>query len=183
MKQKDSDFFGRLKMRGKKIFISLFMIIFLGLIICLFIVGSRPEVLPLGSMMPQMMYRDSISTRSVTSDRIHPTIIVLFHLKCEHCIYQLKSLENRISDFSETRIYLFTVDHHFFTIKGDDRFPFLKSSSNVIWGVVDADIFRRFYGGLAMPSMYFFNKSGALTNKIRGEVRVERIMEFLALNN
>jgi peroxiredoxin len=107
------------------------------------------------------------------------TIIVLFERKCEHCQYQLKQFNAHLNEFDDTKIFLLTTEQDFFNKNYLDQFDILAQAENVNWGIIDKKQFKGIFGSMVLPSIFLFNKPGKLINKIRGEVRIEKIVTTL----
>ena len=101
----------------KRIFSIIFMLIFGYLIGWLFMQAMKPEVLPVGSSLPELEYHDSRGTKTLKHFRDLNTIIVLFNSKCEHCRYQLKQFNENIARFVDAKLFFLTKEQHFFTKK------------------------------------------------------------------
>lgn len=163
----------------KKVVVVIFMITFLGLIGWLIWQGSKPEVFPVGSMMPELGYRNPEGNYVLNADTTKITMIVLFHRKCEHCLYQLEQFNDHFDELVGTNIFIFTAEQQLFENSDLDQWPRLSDSQNVHWGIVDRKEFKNNFGGTATPYILFFDESGKLYYKIRGEVKMERILESL----
>ena len=163
----------------KKIFLFLFMIIFLGLIGWLFYQASKPDVLPVGSFIPELEYSDTTGTHVLKPDSSQFTMIVLFNPNCEHCQYQLNQFNIHLNRFANTQLFLLTTEQNIFNKNYLEQFETLAQAENVHWGIVDKKQFKGKFGNIVLPSIFLFNKTGKLINKIRGEVRIEKIIKKL----
>lgn len=163
----------------QKVFIVFFMMVFLGLIGWLFLQALRPEIFPVGSMMPELKYQNPEGTHILKRDTRQNTMIVLFHQQCDHCRYQLEQFNDHFNDFIGAKIFIFTTEQQFFKDSNLNQWPRLSNSGNVFWGIVDRTEFKNKFGSTATPSIFFFNESGTLYHKIQGERRIEKILEIL----
>ena len=165
-------------MHFKRIFGVIFITIFLGLMGWLFFEASQPEVLPAGSMMPKLEYKDIYGTHILQPDSSRSTMIVLFHRNCEYCVYQLQKLNDHLHEFNDTKLVFLTIERKFFENASIEEWNVLAQARNVQWGIVDKDEFKNDFGSMVTPYIFFFNKSGKLSNKIRGEVRLAKILSL-----
>ena len=166
-------------MRLKKIFSTIFMLIFVFLIGWLFMQALKPEVLPVGSFMPEIKYFDATGTHILKADSIQNILVVLFSRNCEHCQYQLKQINTNLNKLANTQLFLLTTEQDFFKTDYLEQFKILTRAENVHWGIVNKKQFKENFGSMVLPSIFLFDKPGKLINKIRGEVRIEKIITML----
>ena len=166
-------------MRLKRIFSIIFLLIFGYLIGWLFVQALQPEVLPVGSSLPKFEYSDSIRKKTLMHIKSQNIILVLFNRGCEHCQYQLKQFNKNMDKFVDTQLILFTTEQNFFTKGYIEQFDILAQAENVNWGIVNKKEFKSKFGSMVLPSIFLFDKSGKLINKIRGEVKIDKIIENL----
>jgi hypothetical protein len=162
-------------MRIRQFFSTFFMLIFVSLIVGLGIQLLKPDVLPLGSAMPEIEFYSCDSILRLKPDSTINTLVVYFHNKCKYCRYQLKLFNDHINDFKDLKLYLLTREKELFKNQEPKKWPALSGAKNVFWGIVDRNLFVSGFGSGLTPSLYFFDKDGMLYNKIRGEVRFEKI--------
>ncbi len=163
----------------KNLSITLFFALLIGVVIFILIQGAKPEVLPIGSKLPRLIFTTLNGNDTLKIDYQNKIFVLFFSEKCSHCKYELKLLNKNINKLSETIIYLFTVDRNYLNsteIKTNKNLFFNKK---VVYGIVEENEFREMFGEFITPSLYFFNKYGKLTAKINGETKIERIMEEL----
>ena len=163
----------------KRIFSTIFILIFVFLIGWLFMQSLKPEALPVGSLMPDLDYQDTTGTYILKNDSTQNTIIVLFERNCEHCQYQLNQFNEHLNKFVNTRLVLLTTEQDFFNENYLEQFEILTQAENVHWGIVNKKQFKKKFGSMVLPTIFLFNKPGKLINKIRGEVRIEKIVTTL----
>jgi thioredoxin-related protein len=166
-------------MHLKRIFSTIFILIFVFLIGWLFMRALKPDVLPIGSSLPELEYNDSTEIKILKHANNLYTIIVIFNRSCEHCQYQLKQFNKNMDKFVDTQLFLFTTEQSFFTKEYIEQFDILAQAENVNWGIVNKKQFKKKFGSMVLPTIFLFNKPGKLINKIRGEVRIEKILEKL----
>lgn len=163
----------------KNILIILFMLTFVFAISWLIVETAKPEVLPVGSLMPEMKYRDPAGHHCLESDTLRTTMVILFHRKCGHCIYQMSLLNDHVDKIKKVRIVLLTFDKNFFEKEKLQPWQRLYQAQNVQWGIVESRYFKQCYGMTSTPSFFIFNKKGELVQKIRGEVKFQIIIDAL----
>jgi len=163
----------------KRIFTAIFMVVFLALIGWLIFQATRPEILPLGSPMPELRYFEGTKFLLLKADSTHNTMVVLFHRECRHCQYQLKQFNNYLNDFGDTKIFLFTTEGNFFENNGPKQWNTLAHAKNVHWGIVNRNEFKKKFGSILFPYIFLFDKSGELCFKIKGEVKLQKILRNL----
>ena len=166
-------------MNSKRIISVVFLAIFFCLIIWLFYKAAQPEIFPIGCLIPKIKYMDANGVHVLKPDSAQNTMVVFFHRKCEHCQYQLKQFNDHFNEFVGVRIFLFTTEIKFLNEKGINNWPILAQSQNINWGIVNGKRFKEKFGSTSTPNLYFFDKTGILFNKIRGEVRLEKIFSIL----
>ena len=166
-------------MRLKQLLITTFVVIFMSSVIWLIVEAAKPEVLPVDSLIPEIEYTDLFGQHVLTRDYTLNTMVVLFHRKCDHCNYQLKLINDNIEEFINTQIFLLTTEKIFFKSEYIMQWNDLGNANNVHWGTVERDVLKKRFGSTVMPSIFFFDKGGALYNKIRGEVKLLKILSIL----
>jgi len=58
-----------------------------------------------------------------------------------------------------------------------DKYPALKKADSIKFGVVKKEDYKNNFGTMVTPALYFFNTKGMLTVKIKGEAKIERILQ------
>jgi peroxiredoxin len=139
----------------------------------------QPSVLPLGTVLPQMPYETSSGKDHLQMIDGKPTVVMLFSRQCPHCLYELNLFEKNIHELTGSRLYLITVEPDFKIGLDNLRWPSLSSSNEIIWGKTAEADFKHFFGTPISPSIYIFNRRGKLQQKIRGEVKFDKILENL----
>ena len=145
----------------------------------LIIVASGPEVLPLGSVLPEIDYLAKNGADMLKNDSTKETMVIFFNSECSHCKYELSELNNNIEKFENVRIYFFTIEKDFFQKPVVEEWKNLYTAPNVSFGIVNKSSYENKFGGIVTPSIFFFNTSNKLTKKIYGEMRIERLLEDL----
>lgn len=165
-------------MRKKIIAIS-FMVLFLFSIVWLIVIGTKPEVLPVGSQCPQITYKTINGYDTLKTINQSKMLIIYFSKDCPHCEYELSILNENLEKLEEVMVYLFTTNESYLNSEEIQANKNLLLSSKVIYGIVKEEDFKKLFGGLITPSLFFSNKEGILTAKIKGETKIERIIEEL----
>ncbi len=155
------------------------MLCFFCTLICLMHLITKPEVLPIGAHLPPLDSLTADGPKLIQPDSTKDTIIVLFHPRCKHCIYQLRAINDNIVKFLTKRIYLLTTDKSFFSSELLSLFPILTRSDNVSWGIIQGKQAKSSLGSTATPQIFIFDSSGCLVDKIRGESKLEYILKKL----
>ena len=168
---------------SKQVITVIFMVIFIGSIARLIVEATKPEILPLDSLLPPLEYIGKNGIQVLEPDTVNNTMIVLFHRKCEHCLYQLKQLNDHLTGFSDTNIFLLTTENKFFEHDNNKNWSSLTRANCVFWGIVKKNQVQEIFGIKVIPYIFIFNKSGRLFCKIKGKVRFNRILKILTVRN
>jgi len=161
----------------KKVFAITFIVLFVTAVVWLVIEGSKPEALPLGSKLPEIEFESFDGIRIIKSDTLHKTVVMFFSKKCPHCKYELNVLNENAGKIKGTNFYLITLDKDIFTNGFTDRYLKLRVSENIKFGVVKKDEYKNKYGTIVTPAFFFFDKNGMLFSKLKGETKLERILD------
>jgi len=160
----------------KKIFAIAFIALFVSAVVWLIIEGSRPEVLPVGSKLPAIEYAGFNGVQKLKADSTHKTVVIFFSEECPHCKYELNLLNVNAEKFKGVNIFLITLDKGLLTDGFTDKYPVLKKADNIKFGVVKKEDYKNKFGTMVTPALYFFNAKGMLTVKIKGETKMEMIL-------
>ena len=164
----------------KRLFSVSFLLAVLAILVWLVYEILKPEILAVGSIMPELSYIGSKGKpRKLITEGFNNKIVILFDRNCEHCEYQLNQFNEHVNQFKNTNIYLLTTENRFFEIDGMSKWPALADSENFHWGVVDKNEFKSKFGMTVIPQFFFFDKNSKLHHKIRGEVRIEKVLKIL----
>jgi len=166
-------------MHLKRFLITVCMVIFLGLICWLIIKAIKPEILPKGAPIPELKYFDAKGVQILKPDSAKNTIVIFFHLECDHCMYQMDQFNSHLDEFININLIFLTTDSKQLKNNNIEQWHNITGAKNVQWGIVDKDEFKQSFGSIATPTMFLFNKSGQLSDKFRGEVKLERIIKNL----
>ena len=142
----------------------------------------KMEKYPMGSKMPKISFEGIMGKDSIVSDSSRLTIIFWFHPDCEHCRYQLTILNTNMQNLLHTRFFLLTDERKCFNKVYLKSWPSLHTSQNVFLGVIDKDRFADEFGPVVNPSMFVFDQSGVLREKLYGEVKFEKIQQIIKTN-
>ncbi len=163
----------------KRIMSLLFFLVILTAFVWLLQEALRPEVLPVGSELPELSYLTQNGKNHLKQDFGRVTLVMLFHPDCEHCEYQLNQFNDHFEKFDNMILVLLTMDQNFFVNDQIKTWPVLSQVNNVCWGIVERNHFKDLFGSFAYPSSYIFNQSGILSHKIRGEVKIEKLLSTI----
>lgn len=163
----------------KKIIGVSFMVLFIGVVIWIVIQGTKPELLPIGSKLPRITYISLDGYNTLKTNNQSKILVLFFSKECPHCKYELSILNENLDKLEGATIYLFTADDGYLKSEEIKTNEALLSNSKVVYGIVNKENFDSTFGSLLTPSLYFFNNDGILTGKIKGETKLERIIEEL----
>lgn len=155
------------------------ILIFIGIISWLVVEGSKPEVLPIGSDLPDISFQNTYGEISKLVRNKNKTLIVFFSKDCPHCEYELNVLNENVEKLSGVKIYLFTIDEDYLESEEVKKYKSLMNAPNVDFGVINKKEYKMKLGSTVTPTLYFFNKKKVLTAKIKGETKFERILQEL----
>lgn len=145
----------------------------------LIIEASGPEVLPIGSPMPEIKYISAGGNCILTEDTTIETMVIYFSSECGHCKYELSQINNNIVKFKGIRIYLFTTGKDFFQKPVVKNWNKLYKTKNSCFGVVDKGDYENKFGSMVTPSIFIFDTSNKLIKKIHGEIKIEGLLKDL----
>lgn len=159
----------------RKLFI-LFAVVLLVFILWMVYTALQAPVLALGTELPSLIIKtcDGMDTLRVIEGQ--PLLLILFSKHCSHCLYELDLLEKHFTAFNGCKLYLITLDKDFSLCEEPLRWLNLVSSEDVIWGWADRKSFKSAFGAAVSPSLFAFEGQGRLKSKIRGEVKIEKIL-------
>jgi len=166
-------------MKKKIIAISLIVLLATA-VVWMVIEGSSPEVLPLGSKLPEIEYSGFSGVQKLKADNVHKTVVMFFSEECSHCIYELNLLNNNLQKLKRVNVYLITIEKDVLKNGFIDNYQNLKKADNVTFGIVKKEEYKSKLGIMSHPVLYFFNEKGKLTSKIKGETKIEKIIECKA---
>ena len=155
-----------------------FLVICLFLLLWLIIQATKEDRLPVGSQLPELTFM-AIRGEAVLHSSGKPLIVVYFSTGCEHCRYQLTVFDRHMTDLRNTNLFFLTSESDFFQVNSGIEWRNLVLSESVVFGVIAENTFSEVFGTTATPSLFFFNDSGILHEKIRGEVKAEKILEIM----
>lgn len=166
----------------KQIMALIFILLLVGSVVWMITEGTKPEVLPLGGKLPKISIttKDGIKTIAETKGKL---LIIFFSKDCPHCKYELSILNENIEKLNNARIYLLTADKNFLNSEDINVYQNLLENKNVTFGIVDKEESKRKFGDSALPTLFFFDKKGKLTAKIKGETKFGRILSELRIKN
>ncbi|MFA3782330.1 redoxin domain-containing protein [Melioribacteraceae bacterium 4301-Me] len=157
----------------------LFIVIFITATIWVIVEGSKAEILPVGSKLPEIKLKTFYGLNTLKSNGYNKIIVIYFSKECSHCKYELDLLNKNINMLTNTEVYFITADKDYLDSEQIKEYKSLLQNKNVIFGVINKEEYNKNFGSNATPTLYFFNQKGILTSKIIGETKFERIIEEL----
>ncbi len=104
------------------------------------------------------------------------TLVILFHSACAHCANEFDELEAHLDRIDDTRLYLFTTEpalnSHLMS-----RWPRLRGSDKVIWGVIQPAKRDRYFGVSVTPALFLYDRDGGLLHSWRGETKLDVLLD------
>ena len=156
------------------------VIFFMLCIMSYFVIQAlKPEKLPIGSKMPEVVYQALNEKKILTPNDSTFTFIMYFDQNCKHCRYMLKVLNKFYDKLKNVRLILLTSDEKFMETRGPRFWANLYPAPNVIWGIIDREQYARQFGRIVTPSLFIFDQTGHLIWKRKGEIRIEKIVEVI----
>lgn len=153
----------------------LISIIALGIVIAV-VFGTQKEIMPMGSSLPKLGYVSSKGSGFI-SIKNKPLMVMYFKPDCPHCEYELKTMNNRITEMNGMDIIIITTDKKYIQDAVFNRWNNLAGAENVEFGWVDQKDYDEKIGINVTPVFIFFNTNGKLINKIIGETKFDRLLE------
>lgn len=136
----------------------------------------KPPALPLGARMPALAFASPTGSDTLRPSPTKPTLVILFSMRCPHCLYELDLFERHIDQLAGARIYLATTDRDFTPGADNLRWPLLSCAENVIWVRLEEKQYTRHFGAAISPCFFIFDHNGVLREKIRGEIKLEALL-------
>lgn len=162
------------KMKKKLIVPGVFASLFVALTAWLYIEATRPEVLPMGSSLPELPYETAAGVKILAPGN-NNILVLFFHRNCEYCQYELQEFSENLPALAGFDLKLLTTDREVFETKYPEQWPVLASADNVEWGIVDRAEFLHMFGETATPVTFLFRKN-VLCKKIRGEAKLAYLL-------
>ncbi len=163
----------------KRIMSWLFFLVFVAAFVWLLYETFRPEVLPVGSEMPELEYLSRNGKVHLKTDNGRVTLVMIFHPDCEHCEELLKQISGHSNELASMSFIFLTTDQNFFVNDQIKAWPVLSQLNNVDWGTVERSHFIDLFGPFAYPISYIFSPSGKLSHKISGKVKMEKLLSII----
>jgi len=148
------------------------------LILWFFYSALQPPVLSVGALLPRLPCVTCKGADTLRTHGSNGTLIMLFSTLCPHCMYELDLFDKNYPAFSHIQIYLITTDPGFQPCKDSMRWLNLFAADRVVWATISEPDFNRHFGSAISPSMFIFDSAGILRCKIRGEVKLAKILAF-----
>jgi hypothetical protein len=139
----------------------------------------QPPVLPVGALLPHLPCITCEGIDTLRTNGPHGTLIMLFSTRCPHCLYELDVFDKNYSALSHIQIYLVTTDPGFQLCKDSMRWFNLFTADRVVWARITEYDFIRHFGSAISPAMFIFDAHGILKSKIRGEVKLAKMLALV----
>lgn len=143
--------------------------------------GGWVGTIPGASRVPQSLpmsfaFQGVEGTATFQPNRHGRTLVILFHSACAHCANEFDELEAHLDRLDDTRLYLFTTERalnsHWMS-----RWPRLRGSAQVTWGVIQPAERDRYFGVSATPALFLYDRDGGLLQSWRGETRLDVLLD------
>ncbi len=132
----------------------------------------------MGAAMPRARLVTRTGGEVLRPDSARVTVVMFFHRRCEHCLYQLNVMRDHLEDH-EARLYLVSPERALIASRFADNYPTLTRSDRVVWAhMAPAEMQSRF-GPMVYPSVHIFSADGHLTHRIRGETKYEYLAKYI----
>ena len=144
-------------------------------------INHKSEVAGNIAIMPDISYKNVSTGKPFSKDDLDaqkPTVLVWFNSECEYCQHEAWEIQQNSIAFKECQI-LFISEEKPEIIKSFSKeynlnqyghFYFLFDSRNHFSTTFDVNSF---------PSLIIYNEKGQLLKKIKGQVKVSKILELL----
>ncbi len=136
----------------------------------------KPPALPLGARMPALAFTSPAGTDTLRPSPSKTTLVILFSMRCPHCLYELDLFEKHLDQLAGARIYLATTDQDFTPGVDNLRWSALSRAENFIWIRLEEKQYTRHFGAAISPCFFIFDHEGVLREKIRGEIKLEALL-------
>ena len=159
----------------RKLFI-LFAVVLLVFILWMVYTALQTPVLAVGTELPSLVFEGCNGMDTLRVMEGQPVLLILFSKRCSHCLYEMDLLEKHFAELDGCQLYVITLDKDFRLCEDPLRWLNLASSERVKWCRAGRAVFKSAFGGTVSPSLFAFDGQGRLKNKIRGEVKIEKIL-------
>jgi hypothetical protein len=140
---------------------------------------AKPDVLPIGSVIPRIVYKDRAGFSVLKSTPGIPVLVLSFHLQCKYCHMLLHEMNQNIHKFGQLQLVLFSPTVSFQELPELPDWPELRQAPNVLYGIVHKKQFKDRFGTSVSPALFLFDDRGILRNKIKGEIGIDRLLGML----
>jgi thioredoxin-related protein len=162
-----------------KIMKILLMLIFVvsGIVIAV-VFGTQKEVLPIGSSLPKLKYY-SIKNSGYILPNGKPLIIMFFKPDCQHCEYELNTMNSRIDELQTGDYFCLTTDKEFIKHRLYEKWRALSKSKDFVFASINENDFNENIGIKIIPLFLIYNTNERLINKILGETKFDRLLQSI----
>ncbi len=160
-------------------YIEIIFLIVISLLLFYFTQLEKKVRNPVGKKMLDLTIEGKMGQETISFDSTLNTVIIWFHPECEHCRYQLNTINNHIERLPTIRLILITDERTFFSNNYRTHWPNLIKSSHVLFGIIDRSRFIDEFGPVITPSLLFFNHEGILKEKLLGEIKIAKVVKLI----
>ena len=140
---------------------------------------AKPDVLPVGSIIPTIVYKDRAGFSVLKRTPGIPVLVLSYHLQCKYCHMLLQEMNQNIHKFAHLQLVLFSPAVSFQELPELPDWPKLRQAPNVLYGIVQKKQFKDRFGTCASPALFLFDDRGILRTKIKGEIGIDRLFDML----
>lgn len=117
--------------------------------------------------------RGEFSVRNLSKNK--KTIIVIFSINCDHCIYQINKIKENKQHFENISVVLISSD----SIDNLERFS--KNDSYLINNIYYSSLqnIADYFGLKPTPSIYIYNENSKLVKSFNGETKINSIVKYI----
>ncbi len=156
---------------GFPVFLTFGMLIWLNI--------SALNIIQIGQPIPEIPFFSSEGIRKTVMPYSRDTLLMIFHTDCKNCEQQFYLLNNNSASLENNQLILLTFDPSFHFESVEQNWPNLVEHSNFIWGFSEEDSLEKYLGPFGLPALFFFDECGYLKNRVIGQIKVNKLLEYL----
>lgn len=157
----------------RRLFALVVVVGFCGLCAWLFVAASRPDPLPVGSMLPLVRARDvgGNVSKPLTVSAHGMTVVMVYHTTCPACRETFRMLNEDTARLDQLGVLLEPIssDPDSLVRKFRASWPALAHAPTVRWWVASAKVLHHAFPLPGTPGFYVFARDGRLLRKVLGE--------------
>ncbi len=151
--------------------------VFTGVLMSAGWVGTMPGASHVPQSLPaSFAFQGVEGSATFRLNRHGRTLVILFNSTCGHCANEFDELEAHADRLQNTRLYLFTTEHAL-NAQWMSRWPRLRGSDQVTWGVIQPAKRDRYFGVSVTPALFLYDRDGRLLQSWRGETKHEVLLD------